>query len=80
MIFYATSLLTVSLLIGALWATVARDRALLRPEVRGRGRPDSACNRADIGGYIGLTMLVIVAPRVAAVGYLIIAIVLVLTA
>jgi uncharacterized membrane protein len=32
-VFYGTTLLVISVLIGALWATAARDRKLLRPEL-----------------------------------------------
>jgi TMEM175 potassium channel family protein len=80
-IFYGLSLLVISLLFGALWGTIARDRELLRPEVT-----DEEVNAIllqatpSIGFYVGATALAIAAPRVAAFGYLVIAVVSVLRA
>ena len=79
-IFYGTSLLAISVLIGALWATAASDRALLRPDVS--EEEVNAILRAtspNVGG-IGVIVLAILFPRVAAVGFLVIAVALVLTA
>ena len=70
------SLLTITLLLSALWGAVARDRELLKPEVT-----DDEVNSLlialspGIGFYAGTIALAIVAPRAAAVGYLLIAIV-----
>ena len=75
-IFYGVSLLTITLLLSALWGTVARDRELLKPEVT-----DDEVNSLlialspGIGFYAGTIALAIVAPRAAAVGYLLIAVV-----
>jgi TMEM175 potassium channel family protein len=75
-IFYGLTLLAISLLFGALWGTVTLDRELLKPEVS-----DEEVNRIllattpGIGFYAGATAIAIVAPRVAAIGYLVIAVV-----
>jgi uncharacterized membrane protein len=78
-IFYGLNLLAISSLFGALWATVARDRELLKPEVS-EAEVHSVLVAAtpSIGFYVGATVLAIVAPKVAAIGYLVIAIVVVL--
>ncbi|HEU6446032.1 MAG TPA: TMEM175 family protein [Gaiellaceae bacterium] len=74
-IFYGLSLLAIAVLFSALWATVARDRELLRPEVS-----DDEVNALllasspSIGFYGGTIALAIVAPRAAAFAYLLIAI------
>jgi len=78
-IFYGASLLAISLLFSALWGAVTRDRDLLKPNVT-----DAEVNAImlaatpNIGFYVGVTALAIVAPRVAAFGYLAIAILSVL--
>ena len=80
-IFYGTALLAISVLIGALWATAASDRALLRREVS--EEEVNAILRAtspNVGGYVGVIVMAILFPRVAAVGFLVIAVALVLTA
>jgi uncharacterized membrane protein len=80
-IFYGAWLLAITLLFSALCGAVARDRKLLRPEVT-----DDEVNAIllaaspSIGFYAGVIVLAIVAPRAAAVGYLLIAIVAVLRA
>jgi len=80
-IFYGLSLLAISSLFGALWGGIARDRELLKPEVT-----DEEVNAIlvaatpSIGFYVGVTALAIVAPRVAAFGYLVIAVLSVLRA
>jgi uncharacterized membrane protein len=80
-LFYGASLLVVSLLFGALWGAVARDRHLLKPGVT--DDEVTAIMRAatpSIGFYVAATAIAIVAPRVAAFGYLGIAIISVLRA
>ncbi len=65
--------------VSALWAAVARDRDLLRPEVT--DDEVSAILRASspsIGFYGGTIALAVVAPRLAAFAYLVIAVVAVL--
>jgi uncharacterized membrane protein len=78
-IFYGLCLLVISLLFAALWGTVARDRELLRPEVTGE-EVNAILLRSSpsIGFYVGVTALALAAPRVAAIGYLVIAVVAVL--
>jgi uncharacterized membrane protein len=80
-IFYGLCLLVISLLFAALWGTVARDRELLRPEVTGE-EVNAILLRSSpsIGFYVGVTALALAAPRVAAIGYLVIAVVAVLRA
>ena len=80
-IFYGLSLLAISSLFGSLWGGISRDRELLKPEVT-----DEEVNAIlvaatpSIGFYVGVTALAIVAPRVAAFGYLVIAVLSVLRA
>jgi uncharacterized membrane protein len=80
-IFYGLSLLAISVLFGALWGTIASDRQLLRPEVTDE-EVNAILIRATPGTglYVGVTALAIVAPRVAAFGYLVIAVIAVLSA
>ena len=80
-IFYGASLLVISLLINALWGAVASDRSLLRPEVS--EKEVNAIARAttpNLGFYVGVIVLAFLAPKVAAFGYLLIAIVALLRA
>ena len=80
-IFYGATLLVISLLISALWAVAARDRTLLRPEVTEEDvRAIVIAASPNIGLYVGLTVLAIFAPHIAAFGYLLVAILLVLRA
>ena len=73
-VFYGASLFAIAAIIGGLWAVVAADRRLLRPEV-----DDAEVNALllattpNIGLYLGLIALAFLVPRVAAFGYLIIA-------
>jgi uncharacterized membrane protein len=78
-VFYGTSLLVISVLVGALWATAARDRELLRPELD-QDEIDAIllATTPSIGFYVVATIVAIMLPYVAAVGYLLIAIFLVL--
>ncbi|HEX5468230.1 MAG TPA: TMEM175 family protein [Gaiellaceae bacterium] len=80
-IFYGACLLAIALLFSALWGAVVRDRELLKPEVS--DDEVNAILRAaspSIGFYAGAIALAVVAPRVAALGYLLIAFVGVLRA
>jgi uncharacterized membrane protein len=80
-IFYGNVLLLISLVINALWRSIARDRSLLDPDVS--EREVGAITRAatpNVAFYCGAIVLAIFAPKVAAVGYLLIAIVVVLRA
>ncbi len=80
-VFYGLSLLMISILVWALWSSAARDRTLLRPEV---GEEDvQRILRAvtpGLGFYALVIALAIVAPQVAAFGYLLVAVVAVLRA
>ena len=74
-IFYGASLLMISLLLNAMWGCVVRDRHLLKPEVS--EQEVTALRRLttpSIGFYVGVIVLAILAPKVAAFGYLLIAI------
>jgi uncharacterized membrane protein len=78
-VFYGLCLLAITVLFSVLWGAVARDRRLLKPEVS-----DEDINAIllaaspGIGFYAGAIGLAIVAPRAAAFGYLLIAVVAVL--
>jgi TMEM175 potassium channel family protein len=75
-IFYGLILLVIAALFNLLWGAVARDRELLNPEVTEKEvRAILVASSPSIGFYGGLLVLAIVAPRVAAFGYLVIAIV-----
>ena len=80
-IFYGASLLVISLLFSALWGAVASDRSLLKPEVS--EQEVNAIARAttpSLGFYVAVIVLAFLAPKVAAFGYLLIAIVAILRA
>ena len=80
-IFYGGSLLVISCLISALWGSVARDRHLLRPEVSAKEfNAIALATTPSVGFYLGVIVLALLAPRIAAFGYLVIAIVAVLRA
>jgi uncharacterized membrane protein len=78
LIFYGASLLAISLLFSGLWRAVVADRELLRPEV---GDAEvQAIGRAtapNIAFYAVVVLVAILAPRVAAFGYLVLAILVV---
>src|SRR6185436_11901399 len=75
-IFYGATMLVISLLIGALSGVTTRDPELLEP-----GVSEQDMNAVLLGAtprlvfYLGVIVLAIVAPRVAAFGFLVIAIV-----
>jgi uncharacterized membrane protein len=74
-VFYGTVLLVISIIVYALWWSIASDRSLLKPEVS--EREVDAITRAatpNIGFYVGVIVLALFVPRVAALGYLVIAI------
>ena len=80
-IFYGATLLVISLLINALWGAVMRDRDLLEPEVSEQEiNAILLAVTPSLGFYVGVIVLAIFAPKVAAFGYLVIAIVAVLRA
>jgi uncharacterized membrane protein len=75
-VFYGASLLAIALLFSALWGTVARDRDLLKPEVTDEEvTAILVATSPSIGFYAGAIAVALVAPRVAAFGYLAIAVV-----
>jgi len=80
-IFYGASLLVISLLISALWGSVALDRSLLRPEVSDKEfNAILQATAPSIGFYVVVIVLAIFVPKVAPFGYLVIAAIAVLRA
>jgi uncharacterized membrane protein len=78
-VFYGLCLLVIASLVGALWATAARDRDLLRPELdEVQIEAILIATTPSIGSYVVATIVALALPYVAAVGYLLIAIFLVL--
>jgi TMEM175 potassium channel family protein len=78
-IFYGGSLLVVSLLLSALWGSVARDRRVVQPGVSHQEiNAIAAAATPSVGFYAVIIALAIFAPRVAVFGYLVVAIVLLL--
>jgi hypothetical protein len=71
----------ISLVFSALWASVASDRKLLKPEVSEKEvNLIARATTPSLGFYLVVIGLAFVAPTVAAFGYLVIAIVAVLRA
>jgi TMEM175 potassium channel family protein len=80
-LFYGACLLVVLLVLAALWGAVARDRTLLKPEVTAEEVATIGRLLApNVGFYVAAGVVALVAPTLAAIGYLAIAIVLVLRA
>jgi uncharacterized membrane protein len=80
-IFYGATLLVISILLGALWGTAAQNRHLLRPDVSEQEiNAILLAAGPNIGFYGIFVVLALVAPRIAAFGYLVVAIVSVLRA
>jgi uncharacterized membrane protein len=80
-IFYGATLLVISLLLSALWGVIARNRDLLKPEVSEQEiNTLLVATTPSLGFYVGVIVLAIFAPRVAAFGYLVIAMLIVLRA
>ena len=80
-IFYGLTLLAISVLFSVLWGAAARDRRLLRPEVTEEEvRAILAAATPRIGFYAAAIAVAVAAPRIAAFGYLVIAIVAILRA
>ena len=62
-IFYGATLLVISLLISALWGSIARDRDLLKPEVSEREIKEFlVATTPNLGFYVGVIVLAIFAP------------------
>jgi uncharacterized membrane protein len=73
-VFYGAALLVNTLVLGAMWQAIARRRDLLRPEISDAEVQELQRRTVpNIGFYLGVTLLAILAPYVAAVGYLLIA-------
>ncbi len=75
-IFYGANLWAIALLFSALWRTVSSDRALLRPDVTDADM--AAIGRAStpsVGFYVIGTAVAVLAPRVAAIAFLVIALI-----
>ena len=80
-IFYGANLLVISLLVSGLWGVAARNRELLRPEVTDREvNAILVATAPSLGFDGGILVLAIFALQVAAVGYLVIGILIVLRA
>jgi len=80
-IFYGATLLVISLLFGAIGGTIIRDRSLLKAEVSEQEiNAILVAATPTLGFYVGVIVLAIFAPQVAAFGYLVTAIVAVLRA
>jgi len=78
-IFYGATLLVISLLYSALVGAIARDRELLEPEVSEHEiSAILVASTPNLGFYVGVIILAVFAPQVAAFGFLVIAIVAVL--
>jgi uncharacterized membrane protein len=78
-IFYGATVLVISLLHSALLGAITRDRDLLEPQVSEQEiKAIFAASTPSLGFYVGVIVLAIFAPRVAAFGFLVIAIVAVL--
>jgi uncharacterized membrane protein len=80
-VFYGASLLVISLLYAALGQAVTRDRSLLRPEAS----PAEVALvvrqvRPNIGFYVAVIAFAEIAPVAAAVGFLVVAVLVVLRA
>jgi uncharacterized membrane protein len=80
-IFYGATLLVISLLVSGLSGVAARNRELLRPEVTDQEvNAILVATSPSAGFYVGVIVLAIFAPQVAAFGYLVIGILIVLRA
>lgn len=80
-IFYGAALLVISLLLSALWGVIRRERDLLKPEVSEQEiNALLVATTPSLGFYVGVIVVAIFAPRVAAFGYLAIGVIGVLRA
>ena len=80
-LFYGLTLFATSILLSLLWGSVAYDRHLLMPEVDDQEITAMLlATTPTLGFYLAIVAVAIVAPRVAAVGYLLVAIVALLRA
>jgi uncharacterized membrane protein len=75
-IFYGASLLVIALLFSVLWRDMAADRQLLKPEVSdAEVQAIGQATTPNVGLYAAVMVVAILTPRVAAFGYLAIAVV-----
>ena len=80
-VFYGIWLFVTFALMSALWGAILRDRQLLKPDVS-----DQEINAITLaatphtGAFLGATVLAIIFPKVAAFGYLAIAVIAVFSA
>jgi uncharacterized membrane protein len=75
-IFYGATLLVISLLLSALWGVIRSERDLLKPEVSEQEiNAILVRTTPNLGFYVGVIVLAIFAPRVAAFAYLVIAVI-----
>jgi TMEM175 potassium channel family protein len=75
-IFYGLVLLSISVVIGALWRYVAAHRELLEPDVTDEDvAAMTLLTTPTMGFYVVVVLLALLAPTVAAFGYLVIAVV-----
>jgi uncharacterized membrane protein len=75
-IFYGAALFMTSLLLSLLWGSVVYDRKLLLPEVDEQEvRRIALATTPTIGFYVGIIALASFAPRLAAFGYVVVAII-----
>jgi uncharacterized membrane protein len=80
-VFYGLVVFAIAALISALWGAVAADRELLQPEVSDEEvRAILVAVSPNVAFYAAATAVAIVAPKVAAFGYLAIALLAVLRA
>ena len=78
-IFYGATLFVISALISGLWRVIASERGLLRPEVSDQEvKAISASATPSLGFYVAVIVLAIFVPRVAAFGYVVIAVIAIL--
>lgn len=74
-IFYGLALLSISVVMNVLWRYVAAHRDLIEPDVSDETiRAIIGLTTPNLWFYIGVLVLAVAAPEVAAVGYLVIAI------
>ena len=75
-IFYGLVLLAISVVTSALWRYVAAHRDLLEPNVTDEEvAAITVLTAPSMGFYVGVVLLALIAPRVAAFGYLAIAVI-----
>ena len=68
-------MLLISLLLNALWGVIRSERELLEPEVSEHEiNAILVATTPSLGFYVGVIVLAIFAPRVAAFGYLVMAV------